>query len=213
MVTGNTSKFRKFGLASHQPEQWDKLIAFAEDCPKFAYIKHDKDNAEPHYHFYFEFINPRSVSGLSKTLDIPENMLEIIKNKTGYLVYLTHSDEKSQKEGKFHYDISEITTNLPSYQFEHFSWSQMYDNMSSWIDDWYNGNITHSELMKRVKPYLDGTSPKSTFETLLKVRVMSPHTPDDFSRIPVEEDPDFIKKKIWNGGLVNRSKFLVPNEF
>jgi hypothetical protein len=71
-------------------------------------INHDKDeNVEPHTHIYLEYTNPRKVSTVANLLEVEPNFIELVKNKKGYLRYLTHKDE----ENKFHYDDSEVYTN------------------------------------------------------------------------------------------------------
>ena len=33
----------------------ERIIHIVEKYPKYAYIKHDKDKAETHYHYYIEY--------------------------------------------------------------------------------------------------------------------------------------------------------------
>ena len=71
-------------------------------------INHDKDeNVEPHTHIYLEYSNPRKVSTVANLLEVETNFIEVIRNKKGYLRYLTHMDEKE----KHVYDASEVYTN------------------------------------------------------------------------------------------------------
>lgn len=76
---------------------------------KYAWILHDKDNAEHnHYHYYLEFPNPRSFKSLADDLELPVTMLEKVYSKKGILQYLTHDNDPN----KHHYDQSEVVTNF-----------------------------------------------------------------------------------------------------
>ena len=76
-------------------------------------INHDKDNndlgelVEPHTHIYLEYETPRKLSTIANLLEVEANFIEIIRNKKGYLRYLTHKDDLD----KFQYDDSEVLTN------------------------------------------------------------------------------------------------------
>lgn len=76
--------------------------------PKWAYIKHDRDEGSEHYHFYIEFPNPRSLESVAKELKIPSHMVEQVYNKKGILEYLTHKNDPD----KAIYDESEIESNF-----------------------------------------------------------------------------------------------------
>ena len=76
-------------------------------------INHDKDTSETgeqveaHTHIYLEYVNPRKITTVANLLDVAVNFVEIIRNKKGYLRYLTHLDEKD----KHRYDANEVYTN------------------------------------------------------------------------------------------------------
>ena len=76
-------------------------------------INHDKDFdkngelLETHTHIYLEYTNPRKISTVANLLQVETNFIEVIRNKKGYLRYLTHMDEKE----KHVYDASEVYTN------------------------------------------------------------------------------------------------------
>ncbi len=76
-------------------------------------INHDKDFdkngelLETHTHIYLEYTNPRKISTVANHLQVETNFIEVIRNKKGYLRYLTHMDEKE----KHVYDASEVYTN------------------------------------------------------------------------------------------------------
>lgn len=76
-------------------------------------INHDKDlneqgePAETHTHIYLEYTNPRKISTVANLLGVEANFVEVIRNKKGYLRYLTHMDEKD----KHTYQVDEVYTN------------------------------------------------------------------------------------------------------
>lgn len=70
-------------------------------------INHDKDETEPHTHLYLEYTTPRKISTVANLLGVAGNFIELVRNKKGYLRYLTHKDE----DDKFKYDDAEVYTN------------------------------------------------------------------------------------------------------
>lgn len=76
-------------------------------------INHDKDTneqgelVETHTHIYLEYTNPRKITTVANLLEVETNFIEVIRNKKGYLRYLTHLDEKD----KHIYEASEVYTN------------------------------------------------------------------------------------------------------
>lgn len=79
--------------------------------PKYAYIRHDKDDTLKdgvHFHFYIEFPSPRSWSAVATDLQIPVTALQKVLSKRGILEYLTHENDPK----KYHYDKDDIVTNM-----------------------------------------------------------------------------------------------------
>lgn len=76
-------------------------------------INHDKDLneqdeiAETHTHIYLEYANPRKITTVANLLEVEINFIEVIRNKKGYLRYLTHMDEQD----KHRYQVDEVYTN------------------------------------------------------------------------------------------------------
>lgn len=76
-------------------------------------INHDKDTnetgeqVEAHTHIYLEYTNPRKITTVANLLEVESNFIEIVRNKKGYLRYLTHMDETD----KHRYEASEVYTN------------------------------------------------------------------------------------------------------
>ena len=110
------SSGRVFGASLKPAWSADKIEAFLEATQGdiLVYIiNHDKDNnelgelVEPHTHIYLEYETPRKLSTIANLLEVEANFIEIIRNKKGYLRYLTHKDDLD----KFQYDNSEVLTN------------------------------------------------------------------------------------------------------
>lgn len=76
-------------------------------------INHDKDTnengeiIEAHTHVYLDYPTPRKITTISNLLEVEPNFVEIVKNKKGFLRYLTHKDE----EDKHKYNDDEVYTN------------------------------------------------------------------------------------------------------
>lgn len=76
-------------------------------------INHDKDTnengeiIEAHTHVYLDYPTPRKITTISNLLNVEPNFVEIVKNKKGFLRYLTHKDE----ETKHKYNDDEVYTN------------------------------------------------------------------------------------------------------
>ena len=84
-------------------------------------INHDKDLneqnelVEVHTHIYLEYTNPRKITTVANLLEVESNFIEVVRNKKGYLRYLTHMDEKN----KYRYEASEVYTNhTQSYEMK-----------------------------------------------------------------------------------------------
>ena len=124
---------------------------------QWAYILHDKDDTDPHYHIYLNF-SPSSCDtamvakwfNLGYTTDegeerTGEQFIEKVKGrKTDMLLYLTHGND-SQKN-KHQYDASEVVANFDFEteiaaskilgDFEHYTYAQMlqYANTLSIVE-------------------------------------------------------------------------------
>lgn len=209
---GNTSiKARKFTFALHNPDQWQQAIDFVEDCPAYAYIKHDKDpDSEPHYHFYIEFPNPRSLNSVALDFNLPSNMIEKVRCPQGLLAYLTHTDQKSVEAGKHAYSFEEIKTNLPESAFSGpLDKRKLWIELSELVDDYFSGRITYRFMCQRYMSFVDSMTPVNMLNTLFKLRSYAVPTSDDFERVPVESTP-FSETR--NMGLSKCSEFHVPDD-
>ncbi len=91
------------------------ITALVEQYGKYAWILHDKDVLpdtgelkDPHYHIFLEFPNARSLNSVASELDVPPNMVQIVRDKKGILKYFTHQNSPE----KYQYDVSEIHCNF-----------------------------------------------------------------------------------------------------
>lgn len=77
----------------------------------FAYIHHDKDEAEPHYHIVMNVFSARTPKEIERWFeDLKDGkgeyintFAEVLGDKDAFMKYLTHSDKKSIEEGKTYY--------------------------------------------------------------------------------------------------------------
>lgn len=88
------------GLRSRQWSlvTYASVVEFApllNQCEHSAYIYHDKDGVEPHYHILCVFKNPRALKGIQDTIKSDQNTLgEPVKSSLEEMYkYLTHERE------------------------------------------------------------------------------------------------------------------------
>ncbi|GHU89362.1 hypothetical protein FACS1894202_07380 [Clostridia bacterium] len=109
-------------------------------APEYAFILHDKDVnpatgelKKPHFHYYVRYLNPRSLSGVAREFDIPENMIEIVHSRKQTLSYLAHRTVKAVEDSKYQYDVSDIESNI-DYDFDTISTSEAIDYVNVFKD-------------------------------------------------------------------------------
>lgn len=148
----------------------DRVIKQVEKYPKYAYIKHDKDNAEEHYHYYIEFPNPRAITAVASELGIPQNMLQQVFDKRGILQYLTHENAND----KHHYDKSEIRTNFDITKevesSENKTTHEQYWEIVNAISDYNEGKLTFKELAEKMEPLFLQYNSARIFDLFVKTR-------------------------------------------
>lgn len=128
--------------------------------PKWAYIKHDKDDSEHiHYHYYIEFPNPRSFSSVANELGIPVTMLQKVYDKKGILQYLTHENSPD----KHHYQQSQIVTNMNFEQEIDSGYDFMVLAQDYW--DMRHGKMTYFAFLEKYKTYIV----RQSFSSQIKV--------------------------------------------
>lgn len=99
----------------------ESVYSLVSLCSKWAFIYHDKDDAEPHFHVLMHFDNGRTVKSISKylqclaerqakdfSMSIQKSHCEVCDEpKTAYK-YLTHTDASSIAKGKTIYSDTEV---------------------------------------------------------------------------------------------------------
>ncbi len=94
-------------------EKIEKFLLTMQGTATVFIINHDKDTnengeiIEKHTHVYLDYPTPRKITTISNLLEVEPNFIEKVKNKKGFLRYLTHKDE----EDKFKYSDDEVYTN------------------------------------------------------------------------------------------------------
>lgn len=116
----NASKTRAFSIMTYcSKKQIDETLSRHHSSIRaFAYIYHDKDEAEPHYHIIFRTFDAWSIPQIEKWwkhhTDANGEFINTFVQRAGDLyelyTYLTHADEESKKKGKHLYDKSEIVS-------------------------------------------------------------------------------------------------------
>lgn len=139
---------RQWALVTYVTETVIQNVLNVKSCMirHYAYILHDKDGVEPHYHVVLQLYSPvaqstiinwfRSVDSDGQpinTLAEPATAIDSLYN------YLTHSDDVSVAAGKHFYDASLISCDDPS-QFAPAVTSQ--DSAAMALSDLLEGRLS-----------------------------------------------------------------------
>lgn len=96
-----------------EQQKIDEFLLQMQGTATVYIINHDKDTnklgelIEKHTHVYIDYPTPRKITTVSNLLGVEPNFIELVKNKKGFLRYLTHKDE----EEKHKYSDDEVYTN------------------------------------------------------------------------------------------------------
>lgn len=87
---------------------------------KYAYIYHDKDNVEPHYHILLSFKQNKSFDAVKKLVDSDQNtFVEPLHDPWSAYCYLTHCDNSGVAlPDKYIYSSGDIVSNDTAYWFK-----------------------------------------------------------------------------------------------
>lgn len=94
-------------------EKIERFLLDMQGTATVFIINHDKDYnelgeiVEPHTHVYVDYATPRKITTVANLLEVEPNFIELVKNKKGFLRYLTHKDE----DDKYKYSDDEVYTN------------------------------------------------------------------------------------------------------
>lgn len=118
-----------------------EIIKSYKTIKKWAYILHDKDDTEPHYHIYLNFDKSGvDTKQVAEWFGLQESQVSKIRGRyTDMLLYLTHGND-SQKN-KYQYSPTEVVANFDFEteiknaqilgDFENFSYAQQLDYVNS----------------------------------------------------------------------------------
>ncbi len=93
-------KSRRWVIVTYAtPKEFQQLL---DEAIEWAYIYHDKDEKEPHYHIYLRFENPRWFEGLKKLINSEQNTLgqPAKSTKQNIIKYFTHENEPQKHKYK-----------------------------------------------------------------------------------------------------------------
>lgn len=123
-----------------KPEEFEPILKAARN---WAYILHDKDGGEPHYHIIAVFKNARTEDGIRAIIpDTQQTRIEVVKNGIeACYKYLTHEDNPE----KHHYSKDEIQSNGKKYFEEDKAEDETAEQI---IDDILQG-LSLRELARR----------------------------------------------------------------
>lgn len=101
---GKLIESNKYFCISYCPPE--KLTSTLGKCTFWAYIFHDKDDKEPHYHYFLQFNKNKNILALAKEFYCDEFtfMCENVRDKTKCLRYLVHADNGD----KYQYPLSDV---------------------------------------------------------------------------------------------------------
>lgn len=111
MAKKTPDKVRHFCLLLYPDNETHKAIIDGLCADNASWILHDKDVNEdtgelkkPHVHAVLSFKNPRTESGVAKSLGLEQRFCQACNNLEKSLQYLIHANDKD----KHQYDISNI---------------------------------------------------------------------------------------------------------
>lgn len=145
-------KYRHFMILLY-PE-WENYKNILNDIKgnfkNYAYIKHIPEETEKkeHVHLILSVDNPRSISGLSKRLDVPSNLIQRIKGLRGSCRYLIHKDD----DDKYQYNLDQVvvSNSFKSTYFKSFddllSDEEILENIYDFIKDHRDYNYIELEI-------------------------------------------------------------------
>lgn len=126
---------------SHLTVDIQSVIRSKKSIKQWAYILHDKDDTEPHYHIYLNF-GKTSVefSDVASWFGLDENFVNKVEvRKVDMLLYLTHGNDGQQHKHQYspkeviaNFDFeSEIAVSKVLGNFEEFSYAQQLEYVNS----------------------------------------------------------------------------------
>lgn len=139
------------------PEDWKELLMFAKH---YAYIRHDKELCESHYHILLTFEQCRSLNWIRKRINSNQNTLgQYMKDKFSAFEYLTHQNDTE----KILYEKSSIVTDDVNFWLHINTEVEKNDEF---IDDLLN--LTPFEMAKKYgRDYIKNYTKYDNFRLML----------------------------------------------
>lgn len=123
------------------PDEFQLLL---EKCTHYAYIYHDKDDNENHYHVICVFQNQRTLSAIKRDINSTQNTLgQKVNSLSDMFHYLTHDEE----EGKEIYPIENVVCDDLYYWTHLDNVKDDSADIEQMIDDIING--VHYRILAR----------------------------------------------------------------
>lgn len=160
---------RGFFIRTYADEECVKAIC--QNATNFAYILHDKDGCEPHYHIIFEQ-RVRPASLLRRIAEIEptqQTVVEQLKDRKAASKYMLHADIVSRANGKTLYDIEDVITNDIERYFPAPVKNEVADN--NFLDDLLAGRLTRREMARRYgRDYMKNYRAYEEFKTAVEIQ-------------------------------------------
>lgn len=136
-------RIRAFALITYVNEERIKEELKKHDIVAWAYIKHDKDETEEHYHVIIQTQEGHTTNSVRKWFKDEQNTLaQPLKDVQGIKDYLTHQNEPN----KHHYEIDEV-------QKSKGAWDIFKVETQSNEEEIINSLIKGEEIRNLVKRY------------------------------------------------------------
>lgn len=129
----NNRKSIRYALVTYLPLETlqSVLDTHVEQIAAYAYIYHDKDSAEPHYHIWLELYRSRVASEILRWFTmysmLGNTLIETMHNGTACLLYLTHEDKLSKSNNKYKYSRDSLVI----YNIAPSAWDSRVDAVDS----------------------------------------------------------------------------------
>lgn len=166
MAREGKNAYANYSLVVYDKSDLDYIINL-HTVDKYAYIYHDKDESEPHYHLYVHFTSRRRLNWLEHeklTHTFQQNvMCERVIDVNQLFLYFLHRNNPE----KYQYDLKDIKSNYNFLDVEENSKddnAEILENIMAIVER----KLTWSEFLKRYPKLIFSMSNiKRTYDILL----------------------------------------------